>query len=131
MTTAQGLINSAAKTAGILAQGQTLEAGVNTDALKILNVMLARWQNSGIELGLSTLVAADTLYIDDADEEAIKMGLALRLMVEHKRPINPGLSQAGSDAMTELQAKYTKIPAMRLDSSLTHNRYSTYNIDAE
>ena len=131
MTTAQELINSSAKTAGILAQGQSLEAGVNTDALKILNVMIARLQNNGADLGLSTLVAADTLYIDDADEEALKLGLTLRLMVEHRRPIDPGLSQAGSDAMTELQAKYTKIKTMSIDSTMTQNKFNSYNINTE
>ena len=73
MTTAQGLIDSSAKQAGILAEGQSLEAGVNSDALKRLNRMINRFQNDGIELGLSTpLIAADTLYIDDADEEALE-----------------------------------------------------------
>lgn len=131
MTTAQELINSAAKTAGILAQGQTLEGGVNTDALKILNVMIARLQNNGADLGLSTLVAADTLYIDDSDEEALKLGLTLRLMVEHRRPINPGLSAAGNEAITELQAKYTKISPMKLDKTLTRSKYTSYNINTE
>ena len=130
MTTAQELINSSAKTAGILAQGQTLEGGVNTDALKILNVMIARLQNNGVDLGLSTLVAADTLYIDDSDEEALKLGLVLRLMVEHRRPINPGLSQASAEAMTELQAKYAKVPTMTLDSTLTTHTNTAYNINA-
>ena len=46
--TAQDLINSSAKQAGILAEGQTLEAGVNADALKRLNRMIARFQNDGV-----------------------------------------------------------------------------------
>ncbi len=119
MTTAQDLINSSAKQAGILAEGQTLESGINSDALDRLNRMIARMRNDGINLGLSTLVAATTLLIDDADEEALEVNLTLRLMLRHRRPIQPGLSEAGRIAMAELQGKYAIIPEMTLDKALT------------
>jgi hypothetical protein len=121
MTTAQDLIDSSAKQAGILAEGQSLEGGINTDALNRLNRMLDRWQNDGIDLGLSNLAASDTIYVDDADEEAIELNLTLRLMVRHRRPISPGLSQAGQTALTELQAKYANITEMSLDNALTRD----------
>jgi len=119
MTTAQDLIDSSAKQAGILAEGQALEGGVNTDALARLNRLIARFQNDGIFLGLSKLVAADVLFIDDADEEALELSLTMRLMVRHRRPIQPGLSAATASAVTELQAKYTVINEMPLDRALT------------
>ncbi len=119
MSTAQDLINSSAKQAGILAEGQTLEAGVNADALSRLNRMIARFRNDGIDLGLDTLIAADTVFIDDADEEALELGLTLRLMIRYRRPIQPGLSQAGASALSELQAKYAIINEMPLDRALT------------
>lgn len=119
MATAQDLINSAAKLAGILAEGQTLEAGINTDALNRLNRMIKRFRNDDIDLGLSTLIASDVLFVDDADEEALELGLAMRLMVRHRRPVQPGLSAAADSAITELQAKYTKINEMPLDNALT------------
>ena len=83
MATAQDLINSSAKQAGILAEGQTLEAGINADALSRLNRMIARLRNDGIDLGLATLAASDEMFIDDADEEALELGLTMRLMVRH------------------------------------------------
>ena len=119
MTTAQDLINTSARQAGILAEGQTLEAGLNTDALNRLNRMLDRWQNDGVDFGLATLAAADTVYVDAADEEAIELGLTLRLMVRHRRPIQPGLPEAAKTALTELQAKYSEIREMPLDRALT------------
>ncbi len=119
MATAQDLINKSAKLAGILAQGQALEAGINTDALDILNLMIARMRNNGIDLGIAKLVAADTLFIDDADEESLKIAFALRLIVENGRPMKPGLAEAGRDAMTELQGKYAIINEMPLDRALT------------
>lgn len=119
MTTAQELINSSAKQAGILAEGQALEGGINADALDRLNRLIARFQNDGIFLGLSKLVPADVLFIDDADEEALELSLTMRLMVRHRRPIQPGLSLAASTAVTELQAKYTTINEMPLDRALT------------
>jgi hypothetical protein len=127
MTTAQDLINSAAHQSGILAEGQTLEAGINTDALNRLNRMIDRWRNDGVDLGLSTpLAASDTVYADLSDEEAIETNLTLRLMVRHRRPIQPGLSAAGRDAFSELQAKYFVMPTQNFDPSIT---YSTLSVD--
>ena len=81
--------------------------------------MIARFRNNGVDLGLSTLVAADALLIDDADEEALEINLTVRLMIRHRRPIQPGLSLAARDALTELQAKYETIKTMSLDRALT------------
>ncbi|WP_299077182.1 hypothetical protein [uncultured Paraglaciecola sp.] len=130
MSTAQDLINSSAKQAGILAEGQSLEGGVNSDALKRLNRMIARFQNDGIDLGLSTLAASDEMYIDDADEEALEIQLTLRLMVRHRRPLEPALVGAGDSALKELQAKYTKINTMTLDSGIVDNRSKTFDVNA-
>ena len=129
MTTAQELINSSARQAGMLAEGQTLEAGINTDALNRLNRMLDRWQNDGVDLGLSTLTASSVLYIDPADEEAIELGLTLRLMVKSRRPIQSGLSEAFREAFRELQAKYASIPEMDLDVALTRKYLPRKNLD--
>ena len=128
--TAQDLINSSAKQAGILAEGQSLEAGVNADALKRLNRMIARFQNDGVELGLSTLIASDTMYIDDSDEEALEIQLTLRLMVRHRRPIDQGLAGAGKSALTELQAKYSKISTLTIDPAITVKRFKNFDINA-
>ena len=127
MTTAQDIINSSAKMAGILAEGQTLESGVNTDALNRLNRMFARWANNGIDLGLDTLAASDTIYVDVSDEEAIELALALRLMAKHRRQIAPGLSEAGDQMITELQSKYSNLPEMDLDLAITKRQ--PYNIN--
>lgn len=121
MTTAQELINSSAKQAGILAEGQALEAGINSDALLRLNRLIARWQNSGIELGVDTLLASDTISIDEADEEALELSLTLRLMVRHRREIPAGLAEAANSAVTELQAKYEVIEPMAMPNGLTRN----------
>ena len=122
MATAQDIINSAARLAGILAEAQTLESSVNTDALTRLNRMLSRWRNNGVDLGLPTLVAADTVIVDDADEEAIEIQLALRLITRYRRPPDIGLIAAGTSAFTELQAKYAIIDKMVLDRALTRKR---------
>ncbi|MBL4651272.1 MAG: hypothetical protein JKY53_00195 [Flavobacteriales bacterium] len=133
MTTARELINSSAKQAGILANGQVLQSVVSKDALKRLNRMIARLQNNGVDLGLSTLVATDTLFIDDADEEALELQLTLRLMVAYKRPIQPGLSAAAGSAISELQAKYFTIPEMTFDKALTRqhlpHKHALDNLD--
>jgi hypothetical protein len=81
--------------------------------------MLARWRNDGVDLGLPTLIAADTVFVDIADEEAIEVNLTLRLMVKYRRPIPAGLSEAGLSAFTELQGKYFIVNEMPLDNALT------------
>ena len=121
MTTAQELINSSAKQAGILAEGQALESGINADSLDRLNRLIDRWQNQGIDLGIGTLTATDEIYVDDADLEAIELGLTLRLMVRHRRQVPQGLSSAADDAKTELQAKYEKVSELDIPMGLTRN----------
>jgi len=126
MTTAQDLITSAARKAGILAEGQALEPGINSEALSTFNKMIARLQNNGVDFGLAKLNASDTVFIDDSDEEAVELQFQLRLMINHRRVIPPGLSEAGRDALVELQAKYALIPEMDLDLALT--RRSDFDI---
>ena len=131
MSTAQEIINKAAKKAGVLARGgQQLESDVNTDILDLLNLMLERWRNNEVDLGLPALTLTTELIIDGADEEAIVIQLALRTIVEFNRPPRAGLAAAGDSAFTELQSKYTALVEMSLDRSLTYKRYNTsYNIN--
>lgn len=131
MSTAQEIINKAAKKAGVLARGgQKLESDVNADILDLLNLMLERWRNNGVDLGLPTLTLTTEMIIDGADEEAIVIQLALRTITEFNRPPRAGLAAAGSSAFTELQAKYTVLVEMSLDSSLTYRSYDpSYNIN--
>ena len=131
MSTAQEVINKSAKKAGVLARGgQKLESDVNTDCLDLLNLMLERWRNNGVDLGLPTLTLTTELIIDGADEETVVIQLALRIITEFNRPPRAGLAAAGDSAFTELQAKYTVLVEMSLDPSLTYKRVSTsYNIN--
>ncbi|MEE9304293.1 MAG: hypothetical protein V3U84_10985, partial [Thiotrichaceae bacterium] len=56
MSTAQEIINKAAKKSGVLARGgKQLEPDINADILVLLNLMLNRWRNNGVDLGLPTL----------------------------------------------------------------------------
>lgn len=128
MATAQELINSAASFAGILAVGQTLESGVNTDALVRLNQLLARLRNDGIDLNLPTLVFATEIIIDEADQETIEILLAIRLMVRYGRPIAPGLANEASNQLAELRGKYGILDEMTLDRALTRKSAFTFQL---
>lgn len=81
--------------------------------------MISRWRNDGVDLGLPALLAANTIFIDVADEEAVEINLTLRLMQRYRRPIPQGLSEAGLSAFNELQAKYHVVSEMSLDNALT------------
>lgn len=128
MTTAQQIIDSSARQAGILAEGQTLETYITTDALNRLNRMIARFKNKGVDLGLATLAAGDTINIDVADEEALELQLTARLMVRYKRPFPPGFAQAVGEAFIELSAKYRALPEMGIDSAITRRAVNTFVI---
>jgi hypothetical protein len=128
MATAQELINSAASLAGIKSIGQALDNGVNTQALDRLNRMLDRWRNEGIDLGLSTLAASDTLYIDSADEEAVEMNLAVRLMILFRRPPDPVLFAEAEGSKVELQAKYETVKEMEIPLAIQAVGSRNFNI---
>jgi len=131
MATAQEVINQAALQAGILADGQTLDNDLNSDSLTRLNRMLARWKNNGVDLGVSKLEAADILYVDDSDLEAIEWNLSARLMQRHRRPLDAVTVASAGEALQELQAKYTLIGEMPLDIIFRRRLNNDFNIEID
>jgi len=126
MATAQEVVNRAAELATIKAIGKDLESGRNTYALDSLNRMHERWRNKGIDLKLPTLTGDATVFVDEADLEAIELNLSLRLSAKFKRPVDPAIFNEADVALRELQGKYGKVDTMQLDRALTRKRHSTF-----
>lgn len=127
MTTAQTLINDAADLAGVKAQGQDISGGRNARYLRALNRMIAAWRTSGVDLGVSTLAAGDTVYIDSEDEEAIEYNLAARIYEIESRPVNPSIYGRAQELKSNLDAKYLDVSEMELESSLIYRGYFDIN----
>lgn len=126
MSTAQEIINGAARKVKLLAVGQTLESDIGADALTRLNRMVNRWRNDGIDLGLGTLTADSEVYVDDADLECIEANLQIRLANDYNRSIDPLFVAEVGTLTTELRAKYKVVQLLDLDFTL--KRRGPYNI---
>ena len=127
MTTAQTIINDAADLAGVVGVGASIEGGDNAKYLRALNRMIAGFKNDGVDLGLSSLAAGDTVYVDDSDEEALVYQLATRIFEIVKRPVSPAIYQKAQLAYEDLQAKYLEICEMEIPDSLKSYHYYDIN----
>lgn len=93
MTTALELITDASEDLGYKSAEVPLEAADIQLGLRMLNDMLAEWNDSGIKLGASPVdKPADTVRIPRGAVGAVKANLAGRLSVPFKQPITPELS---------------------------------------
>ncbi len=106
MATAQQIINDAAGIAGILPTGQSLSADINSTAISMLNDMLTAWESEGIYLGIPNLVYADTVNVNASDLRAIKLNLAVELMMAYSRTPRLDVSSEARLGKNDLRAKY-------------------------
>ena len=128
MTTAQTLINDAADLAGVKSEGQDLKGGQNARYLRALNRLLGSWRDSGVNLGLDTLAAGDTIYIDAAEELAIQYNLATIIYELESRPANVAIYNRANELFRVLEPKYLDIKEMTIPLAL-QNRRSGYDIN--
>lgn len=106
MTTAKTLIDDAAELAKIKGMSQTLPASLSTRYLRLLNEMLESWRNEGVDLGLSTLAASDTIYVDDSDILSIRYQLTELIAESANKPLNPNIISRSAELFKSLRAKY-------------------------
>lgn len=118
MTTALDMVNRVAKTAKILAAGETLEAEDAQDILKSLNEMLHGWELEGIALGHTDMALTDEVYLPDSHLKAIRWNLALEISGEYETDVNPihiGFAEAGKRM---LQAYYSSPGELKVPDNL-------------
>ena len=128
MTTAQTLINDAADLAGVKSEAQSLTGGDTARYLRSLNRLLDSWRDMGVDLGLGTLAAGDTVYIDDAEELAVQYNLATIIYELSGRPVNGAVYQRASDLFSTLQDKYLEPKQMKVPLTL-QKRYTSFDIN--
>lgn len=106
MAKAIDVISRALRLIGVTSDGEALEASVASDALGVLNGLLAEWYgNIAIPDYSVTSLTAD-MTIDDGDKEALSYQLALRLAPEYGQSLTAEFVQAADASMTALRNRY-------------------------
>ena len=100
------IINDAAELVKVKGEMQQLPAAQQAKYLRFLNQLIQGWRNNGINLGLDTLTQGDTIYVDEADEEAIFYGLVVKIAQSVNRPLDPFILSTAEEKKTSLRNKY-------------------------
>ena len=131
MTTANELIIRAAKTAKILAAGETMEDADAQDILDSLNDMLHGWELDGIDLGHTDLTLTDTVQLPDSHIRAIRYNLAADISGEYGVQLGPIEAERASNGFRMLQAHYARPGELQIPRQLAyigrHHRYRILN----
>ena len=131
MTTANELIIRAAKTAKILAAGETMEDADAQDILDSLNDLLHSWELDGIDLGHTDLTLTDTVQLPDSHIRAIRYNLAADISGEYGVQLGPIEAERASNGFRMLQAHYARPGELKIPRQLAyigrHHRYRILN----
>jgi hypothetical protein len=117
-STANEIINRAARRIGILAESEALSASAAVDALSQLNEMLHGFGPRGIHYAHTTLAAADTLNVPDEQTRNVMLMLCQELAADYGVEITPVLAGEILDARQSLTAYYYTIPRAVGDRAL-------------
>ncbi len=103
MATAQDIVTRALRKAGVVGHGENAASEDASAALEDLNMMLAAWKLSGVDITHTALSLADTFPLADDYEEGSVYMLASRILPDFKFP------QAfdADDFFRKIQAAYT------------------------
>jgi len=116
MTTTNDIVSRALRKARILGHGETAEADDVGAALDDLNMMLAAWKLSGVDIGHTPLALADVFPIADEFEEGAVYMLARRISDDVGFPV--GFDS--DDFFRKIQSAYASIPEASAPSMLVN-----------
>lgn len=117
-STANEIINRAARRLGILAESEALSATAGVDALSQLNEMLHGFGPRGIHYAHTTLAASDTVNVPDEQTRNVMLMLCQELAEDYGIEITPQLASEILDARQSLTAAYYTIPRAVGDRAL-------------
>jgi hypothetical protein len=106
MATALQVVTTALERAGVIPTGQTVPNDKSVKGLELLNDWIASLKNDGLDFQLSTLAAADTVYLDASDLSCVKANLAVLIADHWKLPIPPTVRQSAIDLLDNVRGKY-------------------------
>lgn len=122
MATAQEIINDAATIAGVLAEGQTIGASMNSIILRALNNMLQSWEY----LALPELDFADTVRVPSADMGAIVLNLVNEIAMIYRVPPRADVLSMAQSALNDMMIRYANNRELKIPVEL--QIYSAGNI---
>ena len=114
MTTANDIVQRALRKIGVLAPGETAAAENASAGLDDLNMMLAAWKLSDVDITHSPLESVDTFPLAAEYEEGAVFHLAARLAPDYSFPI--GFD--ADDFFRKIQAAYADPSTLSIDAAL-------------
>lgn len=103
----------------VLDANEAVEAEDAAESIRALNLMMRRWEASGISLGWSDVSSPDdTLPIPAEAEEAIGYNLALRLYARYGATLDQGMIDAARDGKAALMGDVALSDGFRLSYDL-------------
>lgn len=120
MTTAQEVITSALKRAGVTADIQTPGNSKSVIGLELLNDWISGLKNDGLDLQLTALALADDIYLDASDIPCLKHNLTVLCAEYWKLPIPQSAYIRANESLDNLRGKYLEadIEEMELPGAL-------------
>jgi hypothetical protein len=107
MATANDIVRRALRACGVLDAHAETPAREGTDALGVLNALLAEWYEAEVGLPEYTLAAlTTTTVLDAADREAVALQLAKRIAGEYGYAISPQDEANAISAWSRLALRY-------------------------
>ena len=128
MTTATNILEDASILAGVLGVGSTLGSEAKTVYLRFFNQMIDAWDNEGILLGIGDLRATDTVYVDDADIQALTYNFSLTVSRLSRKPVDTDTRQEAIDSKRLMKNKHVNVKDLEIDDRLLCRRYYIVNI---
>lgn len=128
MATAHTIINRALRLCRVIDADMAASSSEASDALDVLNAMLAEWHEAEIGLPDYSFDSLTTeLASDAADSEAIAYALAMRLSVEYGSDMPPLAVEIANSTMARMRLRYFQ-PG-QVDPALPSTRCA-YDVDA-
>ncbi|MBU6188407.1 MAG: hypothetical protein KGR68_03740 [Betaproteobacteria bacterium] len=114
MATALDYIKRALRMIGELAAetGEAPNDAQATQALGVLNAMLAGWEHEGVPLGLPTLTLSGTVPVPPSHDDAIAYNLAVNCAAEWGQDAPQVVALRAVSTFAALQAIYANAPTM-------------------
>ena len=116
MATANDIVSRALRKAKVIGHGDTVAAENAAAALDDLNMMLAAWKLSGVDMGHSELALTDIFPMAEEYEEGTVYMLARRLTDDFAFPV--GFD--ADDFFRKIQAAHASIDEVTLPSALSN-----------
>lgn len=124
MGTVADIIRDALGHLRVIDAGESIEAEDYADGVRALNLMMRRWEASGIALGWSDVSAPeDVMPVPAEAEEAIGYNLALRLRARYGATLDQDVIAHATEGKGFLMADVASADAFRLSYDLPRGEH--------